>query len=134
MSVLDKGRRMGFSISWIGFKGLAKPDIPNRIGLRDTDVYDEANESPFSLAELPTGFTILFSNDRDYGSAEHLISLSAGAALIACQVEEHQMWSAAYGFEAGDKLGAFGISPIVAATISRSAVRRLLNFRLFDAV
>lgn len=51
---------------------------------------------PFSLAELPTGWAILFSNDFNYGSAERLIGLSAGATVLACQAEEHIMFSAAH--------------------------------------
>ena len=68
---------MGFSISWLGFKALSKAEILRRTGFRDTGAYDEANESPFSLAELPNGWTILFSNDFDYGAGEHLIGLSS---------------------------------------------------------
>ena len=87
---------MGFSISWLAFKALSEMEVLKRTGFRDTGVYDEANESPFSLAELPTGWTILFANDFDYGSAEHLIALSAGAMIVACQAEEHVMFSAAH--------------------------------------
>jgi hypothetical protein len=87
---------MGFSISWLAFKALNKNEVLKRTGFWDTGVKDEANQSPFSLAELPTGWTILFSNDFDYGSAEHLIGLSAGAVVVACQAEEHIMFSAAH--------------------------------------
>jgi hypothetical protein len=78
---------MGFSISWLGFKALSKTEVLRRTGLRDTGLSDEANESSFSIAEIPTGSTILFSNDFDYGSAEHLIALSTGATVLACQIE-----------------------------------------------
>jgi hypothetical protein len=87
---------MGFSISWIGFKGLSEADVLLRTGFRDTGAADEVNEAPFSMAELPTGWTIVFANDFDYGSAEHLIELSKEATVVACQVEEHVMFSAAY--------------------------------------
>jgi hypothetical protein len=87
---------MGFSISWLAFKGLSKAEVLKRTGFRDSGAYDEANESPFSLAELPTGWAILFSNDFNYGSAEHLIGLSAAATVLACQAEEHIMFSAAH--------------------------------------
>jgi hypothetical protein len=92
----SSGRTMGFSISWLGFKALSKAEILRRTGFRDTGAYDEANESPFSLAELPNGWTILFSNDFDYGAGEHLIGLSEGAMIVACQAEEHIMFSAAH--------------------------------------
>jgi hypothetical protein len=87
---------MGFSISWLAFAELSGSEVLERTGFRDTGVFDEANESRYSLAELPTGWTILFANDFDYGSAEHLVALSAGATVLSCQVEEHIMFSAAH--------------------------------------
>jgi hypothetical protein len=90
---------VGFSISWTAFKGLQKADVLTRTGFRDTAILDEANESPFSIAELPTGWTVLFSNDFDYGSAEHLTAPSNGVTVVACQVEEHVGFSAAHCYE-----------------------------------
>jgi hypothetical protein len=87
---------MGFSISWIGFKALNKTEAIRRAGFRDTGSQDEANEAPYSAAALPTGWTILFSNDFDYGSAEHLLVLSLGTMVVACQTEEHIMYGAAH--------------------------------------
>ncbi len=86
---------MGFSISWVAFKGLAKTAALQRNGFRDTGVPDEANEAPFCAAELPTGWVVLFSNDFEYGASEHLIGFSAGVTAVSCQVEEHIMFSAA---------------------------------------
>jgi hypothetical protein len=86
---------MGFSISWVGFRNVDKAEVLRRSGLRDTGIDDEANEAPFSIAELPTGWVILFSNDFDYGTTERLIGLSADATVLSCQVEEHIMFSAA---------------------------------------
>lgn len=37
---------MGFSISWLAFKGLSKAEVLKRTGFRDSGAYDEANESP----------------------------------------------------------------------------------------
>jgi hypothetical protein len=94
---------MGFSISWVGFKNLSKAEVLKRSGFHDTGVHDEANEAPFSLAELPTGWVVLFSNDFDYGSSEHLIGLSSGAMVLSCQAEEHVMFSAAHCYANGQE-------------------------------
>jgi hypothetical protein len=87
---------MGFSISWVAFENLSKAEVLMRTRFRDTGVPDEANEAPFSVAALPTGWVVLFSSDFDYGTAEHLAALSSGAVVVSCQVEEHVMFSAAH--------------------------------------
>ena len=93
------GADMGFRISWVGFKAVDKPALLAHLGFRDTGAPDEANEAPFSLAVIPTGWVILFSNDFDFAPAEHLIGLSAGMSLVACQVHEGIMFSSAHGYE-----------------------------------
>lgn len=84
---------MGFHISWIAFKGLKKAEALDIAGLRDTGTQDEANESPFSCAELPTGWTILFSNDFDYASPERAEAFAAKDAMLSCQIHEGIMYS-----------------------------------------
>jgi hypothetical protein len=92
---------MGFSISWVAFRNLSKAEVLKRSGLRGSGAEDEANESAFSLAEIPTGWTVLFSNDFDYGAPEHLIKLSSSAVILSCQAEEHVMFSGAYCYANG---------------------------------
>jgi hypothetical protein len=92
---------MGFSISWLAFHNLSKSEVLKRSGFRDLGIEDDTNETPFSLAELPTGWVILFSNDFDFGAAEHLIKLSSRAVIISCQAEEHIMFSGAYCYADG---------------------------------
>lgn len=86
---------MGFSISWIAFEGIDKNEALRRAALRDLARVDEANESPFSAAELPLGWSLIFSNDFDWGAPEHIRQLSSGLRVISCQVEEHVMFSSA---------------------------------------
>ena len=93
---------MGFSISWIGFKAEDKDEALRLLGLVDTGELDEANESPLSGAVLPTGWFIVFSNDFDFATPKRLAELSLGRQVIACQVEEHVMVSAAYCYDDGE--------------------------------
>lgn len=93
---------MGFSISWIGFKAEDRDEALRLLGLVDTGEPDEANEAPFSGALLPTGWFIVFSNDFDFATPKRLAALSAGRKVIACQVEEHVMVSAAYCYDDGE--------------------------------
>jgi hypothetical protein len=87
---------MGFSISWMAFRGVTKEKVLEKLSFHDRGNLDPTNEAPFSIAQLPNGWTVVFSNDFDYGSAEHLIAVSSGTEVIACQVEEHVMYSASH--------------------------------------
>ena len=93
---------MGFSISWFGFEGKRKARVLASFGLRDLGTIDAANGALFSVAELPTGWTILFVNDYEFGGdAGVLAEVSAHSHVIACQAEEHVMASAAHGYRRG---------------------------------
>jgi hypothetical protein len=95
------GVKLGFKISWVGFHGLTKAKALEIIEADDTGIIDEANEAPFSGAEIPGGWFILFSNDFGFVSKKRLESLSAKGTVVACQVHEGVMVSAAYGYEWG---------------------------------
>ena len=93
---------MGFSISWFGFEGKSKARVLASFGLRDLGTIDVANEALFSVAELPTGWTVLFVNDYEFsGDAGVLAEVSARSHVVACQAEEHMMASAAHGYRRG---------------------------------
>lgn len=85
---------MGFSISWVAFQGIGKDEVLRRVGMRDTGALDEANEAPFSIAELATGWVVIFSSDFGYGAPERLCALSRAVTVVSCQVEERAMVSA----------------------------------------
>ncbi len=95
---------MGFSVSWLGFENVAKANVLARFGLRDAGLADGANEALFSIAQLPTGWTILFVNDFAFGSDSAMLSeLSQRGRVVACQVEEHAMVSAARAYLQGQE-------------------------------
>jgi hypothetical protein len=94
---------VGFKIAWIGFDGKAKTSALEMVGLKDTGAPDELNETPFSGAEIPGGWFILFSNDFEFVSLERLAQLSIDCRIIACQMHEGIMFSAAYGYEGGNR-------------------------------
>ena len=98
------GGRCGFKISWIGFHGKGKVGALKAAGLRETGEPDEANEAPFSGAEIPDGWFVLFSNDFAFVSPERLARLSVDCRIVACQIHEGIMFSAAYGYERGSRV------------------------------
>jgi hypothetical protein len=95
---------VGFRISWIGFDGKRKASALEMAGLKDAGEPDEFNETPFSGAEIPGGWFILFSNDFGFVSRERLAQLSIDCRIIACQVHEGIMFSAAYGYERSNRM------------------------------
>lgn len=92
---------MGFKISWLAFEGLKKQAVLDLLAFRDTGTADEANEAPFSAAELATGWTIVWSNDTAWVETRPIHDLGVHGRTIACQVHEGIMYSAAHGAEAG---------------------------------
>lgn len=95
---------MGFDISWIGFNGLDREECLRRLRMTATDEVDEAQEEPFSLAELPNKWIILWANDFGYVSDKRLAALSVGATVIGCHIHEGVMFSDATLFNAGRKI------------------------------
>ena len=91
---------MGFSISWVGLR-LPKAQALEIMGFRDTGQPDEANEAPFSVAHLPSGWSIIWSKAFDYASRPQTIELSARAEMIGFHIEEHVMFSSCHEASGG---------------------------------
>ena len=99
---------MGYRISWLAAKGLSSNALLDHFDFRSTDERDEANEAPFSTAELPTGWTILWSNDPTFANVERCQRLSEKAPIVSCWVNETVMLSSANYFEGGNYLWFVG--------------------------
>lgn len=74
------------------------------LSFQDTGQEDEANEAPFSVAYLPTGWSVIWSNDFEYASPSNILRLSSPLRLIGCQVEEHVMFTACHAAKDGRAL------------------------------
>lgn len=94
---------MGFKISWLAFSGKNKDDILASMGLVDTGVIDEANESPISVAEFPGDWTIIFLNPFLHPLTEEasLSELSKHCTVLAGQVHEGIMYCSATQYKNG---------------------------------
>lgn len=99
---------MGFRISWLAAKGMSATDLLGHFQLEATVRPDRANEAPFSVASLPTGWTVLWSNDPTFASIERCQTLSKAAPVISCWVNETVMFSSANYFENGNYLWFVG--------------------------
>jgi hypothetical protein len=83
---------------------MPKADLLSHFGFRDTGEPDEANEASFSVAELPTGWTILWSNDQTFAKIEVCTPLSFKVPVLSCWVNETVMFSSANYFDKGNYL------------------------------
>ncbi len=92
---------MGFKVSWIGFQGLDKAAALEQLEFVETGNIDHEQEAPFSLAELPSGWLVIFANDPGWATPGRVGALSMGGVAVGCQMSEVVMYSAAWGYEGG---------------------------------
>ncbi len=126
---------MGYRISWLGARVPASR-LLEAVGLTATDQPDEANESRFSVAELPTGWSIIWSNDEEWATLERVPTLSATVPTIAGMVDETIMvaftdyadpttrWFVQYGLEEDGVLAGSWpetLEPVIATARHRQA-------------
>ena len=92
---------MSFHLSWIAVKGLDKAGVLDALGLAETPEDEEPFYSKEEVAELPSGWVIILSQDFMYPTPERLAALSAGGAALACSIDERVMYSVARGYADG---------------------------------
>lgn len=97
---------MGFSISWIATKSLAAAEALDLLGLTDTGDPTDRDDELVSLAELPSGWLLLYSTNFDFAAPGWLKALSTAGVAMGCQVEEHVMFSGVRFFEGGEEAWA----------------------------
>jgi len=84
---------MGFSLSWVAFRGRPAEDVRAEVGLRSSDDRDDWR---FLGATLFEDWNLLVSGSDDRFIDEALLArLSRGCEVVACFVEEHVMASRA---------------------------------------
>jgi hypothetical protein len=88
---------MGYSISWLAYRGLAPQIAYRRLGLTETARTAEYARAKFTAHGLPHGWHLIVADRCDHTMvrAPSLAALSVGCEVVACSVEEHVMvcWS-----------------------------------------
>ena len=86
---------MGYSLAWIGIRGVSYEEAVARLGLRRTGKNAEYSESQVSARSLPKGWTLVVARGCDHPiiRPSTLSKLSVNGEAIACSVEEHVMFS-----------------------------------------
>lgn len=101
---------MGRSTSWMAIRGLDRAEVAARLNCAETDRPADYR-AELALGQLPSGWLILRCRRFDFPTPQRLSMLSKGAELIACQIEEHVMFSAAYGFHDGARTWSVAHDP-----------------------
>jgi hypothetical protein len=91
---------MGESRSWVAIRGLERAEVAARLDCADTDEPAD-RRAELALGQLSDGWLVIVCSRFDFVASRQLSELSKGAELAACQIEEHVMFSAAYGFRDG---------------------------------
>jgi hypothetical protein len=98
---------MGVSLSFLAIRGAAPAEIHRALGVSDTGVASSEDDYPIPSvrgAALPTGWYLVLLNHvvhRLMKSRAILTGLSRGCEVIACQIEEHDMYSGCFGLRDG---------------------------------
>jgi hypothetical protein len=99
---------MGVSLSFLAIKGAAPADIHRALGVTDTGVASSEDDYPIPPvrgAALPNGWYLVVLNHvvhRLIKSRAIITGLSRGCEVIACQIEEHDMYSGCFGLRDGE--------------------------------
>jgi hypothetical protein len=95
---------MGVGISWIAVQGKAPEAVLAHFGLARTGrKVEDFMDAPLTCASLENGWFLVFSKECDASivSEQARQTLSIGHPVIACEVEEHVMFSAATCYRDG---------------------------------
>src|SRR4051794_36084858 len=98
---------MGVSLSFLAVKGQTPEEVQRRLGLSDTGVASGIDDDPRPAvrgAALPNGWYLILFDDITHPlmvSRPLTSTLSRGCEVVAGQAEEHDMYSACFGWRDG---------------------------------
>jgi hypothetical protein len=97
---------MGYSLSWLAFKGAAIETSLETLGLSKTTLKAEWGRKSVTGHALRDGWHLVIAPRCDHPliSESSLAALSKKAQVIACRIEEHVMFSSAEFWEHGKKV------------------------------
>jgi len=126
---------MGFSHSWIAVQGLDPAQALAALGMEVSEILEPGYfPDGISFGQMPDGWLVVLTDRRANAFEGDLVGLAAFGPAVACEVNEHVMYSEARGYEAGreawrvaydcEKGGALDVSgnpPSQLDTIAREA-------------
>lgn len=96
---------MGFSLARLAVRPGGQKELLRSMSLRTTGAVEDIAESPLLAADLGEGWTLVLSQGEQLPAGDTLCaSLSVGSELVRCVVEEHVMFSGAWGWQDGKQI------------------------------
>jgi hypothetical protein len=97
---------MGYSLSWIATKGLVKDTVYSRLRLSTASDPARRRENHIQSLDQPDGWHLVLLKPAEHPllKASYLTALSEGCTALACNVEEHVMFSSAEQWTNGQRL------------------------------
>jgi hypothetical protein len=97
---------MGFSLFWLAIKGASADDACAALGLTRAGGDSPYPDHTYSGAALPTGWYLVVGNDEGYEAllGKDMQALSGAHDVVACEVEEHVMFSSAASWHEGKRI------------------------------
>lgn len=96
---------MGQALTWIAVRGKDAAQILADLDASPTGEQGGLAEHGLAACPLGGGWYAVAATEAGHrwGGPDWLAALSAGAELVACQVEEHLMFASAEGWRAGER-------------------------------
>ncbi|HEY1811669.1 MAG TPA: hypothetical protein VGG74_04890 [Kofleriaceae bacterium] len=95
---------MGAALCWVAVRGKTRDTVLDELALTGTGDIEDIPESPLVGARLADGWYLVVSNeDLRFEGQDLLARLSSNCEAVTCFVDEHVMFSAAYGWRAGEQ-------------------------------
>lgn len=92
---------MGLNLIWLAVEGADRSSVLDRLGFAEAgDVSDEMH-AEYSCAELPGGWLILTSTDRQFSLDEMLAATISENLVLSCEVYESALFSQLRAFQGG---------------------------------
>lgn len=113
---------MGVSLSWIAIEGKSGEEVQRQLGLADTGERGDCLDFPITGLGLANGWYLVMADECDHKmlSDRVAVSLSSGASVIGCSVEERVLASSAMLWRQGKRIwsvqhrgGVHGIMDLV---------------------
>jgi len=105
---------MGFNVGTIAVRGKLTEEVHAALRLSTTERHQQEPEAAVVAAALPSGWYLVYINDRDYPTNDELRELSVNAELIfldvcetvmvsgaACWKDSKQVWSITHDSQRG---------------------------------